>query len=307
MSNILITGINGFLGSSLATHCKEGNHVIGLVRERNHKTKDNYLTGCTLVQGDIINLDLLKRIVNDYEVDLIYHLAAQSIVKLANTNPKDAYLSNVIGTVNVLEAVRQINPKIKVVCASSDKAYGIHYELPYIEIMDVRSGDPYSTSKACGDLIAQSYAKTYGLNVKIIRSANIYGPGDLNLSRIIPGTISRIIKGKKPILYSGVEDFKREYIFVNDVCTAYQILAKSGISGQAYNVGDEEFLTVKEVIEHICREMNWIGGIDYIERPFGEIPFQYLSSEKIQKLGWNKTVKFNVGLKASINWYLEHI
>jgi len=250
MSNILITGINGFIGSHLAVYLKEDNHVIGLVREFNHKTKDNYLKGCTLIQGDIMNLELLKRIINDYEIETVFHLAAQSIVKLANTNPKDAYLSNVIGTVNVLESVRQINPKIKVVCASSDKAYGVHEDLPYLETMDVRAGDPYSTSKACGDLVAQSYAKTYGLNVNIVRSANVYGY-DLNLSRIIPSTITRILKGQKPLMYSGVVNFKREFIHVHDVCAAYNIISEVGEPGEAYNIGDDQFHTIGEVVERI--------------------------------------------------------
>jgi len=300
--NILVTGINGFIGSHLAVYLKEDNHVIGLIREFNHKTKDNYLKGCTLVQGDVMNLELLKRIINDYEIDTVFHLAAQSIVKLANTNPKDAYLSNVIGTVNVLEAVRQINPKIKVVCASSDKAYGVHDDLPYVETMDVRAGDPYSTSKACGDLVAQSYAKTYGLNVNIVRSANVYGY-DLNLSRIIPSTITRILKGKKPIMYSGVKDFKREFIHVHDVCQAYNIIAQIGKPGEAYNIGDDEFHTIGNVVEMITELMEVGGDIEIIERPFKEIPFQYLSADKLKALGWQKTFGLSIGLIDTIDEY----
>jgi len=263
--NILLTGINGFIGSHLAVYLKEDNHVIGLVREFNHKTKDNYLKGCTLVQGDVMNLELLKRIINDYEIETVFHLAAQSIVKLANSNPKDAYLSNIIGTVNVLEAVRQINPKIKVVCASSDKAYGVHEDLPYVETMDVRAGEPYSTSKACADLVAQSYAKTYGLNVNIVRSANVYGY-DLNLSRIIPNTITRIMKGQKPVLYSGVAGFKREFIHVHDVCMAYSIVSEEGKPGEAYNIGDDEFHTVKDVVIRICEIMECSPEIEFINK-----------------------------------------
>jgi len=304
--NILITGINGFIGSHLAVYLKEDNHVIGLVREFNHKTKDNYLKGCTLIQGDIMNLELLKRIINDYEVETVFHLAAQSIVKLANTNPKDAYLSNVIGTVNVLEAVRQINLKIKVVCASSDKAYGVHDDLPYLETMDVRAGDPYSTSKACGDLVAQSYAKTYGLNVNIVRSANVYGY-DLNSSRIIPSTITRILKGQKPVIYSGVKDFKREFIYVGDVCSAYVHIAGFGEPGEAYNIGDNEFYSIEEIVDYICKIMHWKGGIEFIERPFKEIPFQYLSAEKLKKLksAWFKRYNIDLGLQITINEYRE--
>jgi len=300
--NVLITGINGFIGSHLAVYLKADNHVIGLVREFNHKTKHNYLTGCTLVQGDIMNLELLKRIINDYEIDTVFHLAAQSIVKLANTNPKDAYLSNVIGTVNVLEAVRQINPKIKLVCASSDKAYGVHDDLPYVETMDVRAGDPYSTSKACGDLVAQSYAKTYGMNVNIVRSANVYGY-DLNLSRIIPSTITRILKGQKPVLYSGVLHFKREFIYVDDVCMAYKLIAQKGISGEAYNIGDDQFHTIEDIVEMITELMEVESKYELIERHFKEIPFQYLSADKLKALGWHKVVAIGNGLQQTINEY----
>ncbi len=311
--NVLITGINGFIGSHLAVYLKEDHHVVGLVREFNHKTKHNYFKSawankpdCTLIQGNVMNLELLKRIINDYEIDTVFHLAAQSIVKLANTNPKDAYLSNVIGTVNVLEAVRQINPKIKVVCASSDKAYGVHEELPYVETMDLRAGDPYSTSKACGDLVAQSYAQTYGMNVNIVRSANVYGY-DLNLSRIIPNTITRILKGQKPVLYSGVADFRREFIHVHDVCKAYQIIAKDGKPGEAYNIGDDQFLTIKEVVLGICKKMEVDSEIEIIERPFKEIPFQYLSADKLKALGWVKTIDIDRGLEMTIDEYRRNL
>jgi len=311
--NILVTGINGFIGSHLAVYLKEDHNVIGLVREFNHKTKREYFKSawankpdCTIVQGDVMNLDLIKRIVNDYEVDTIFHLAAQSIVKLANTNPKDAYLSNVIGTVNILEAVRQINPKIKVVCASSDKAYGVHEQLPYLETMDLRAGDPYSTSKACGDLVAQSYAQTYGLNVNIVRSANVYGY-DLNLSRIIPNTITRILKGQKPVLYSGVANFKREFIHVHDVCSAYNHISEEGKPGEAYNIGDDQFHTIREVVLHITRLMDVKSEVEIIERPFKEIPFQYLSADKLKSLGWIKTISLEQGLEQTINEYRSHL
>jgi len=159
MSRILITGANGFLGNRLALHLAEkpDNLVFGLYREKNHKSDSFKSSNFTYkLKCDINDLEGLKRIISDYEIEVVYHLAAQSIVRIANTNPLYCFQNNVMGTANVLEAVRQINPKIKVVCASSDKAYGEHEELPYQEDFALKAGDPYSTSKACGDLVAQS-------------------------------------------------------------------------------------------------------------------------------------------------------
>lgn len=304
---ILITGVNGFLGSRLAMLCANPNdNIFGLFRERNHKTPMHWpqIVQC---KCDINDLEGLKRIISDYEIELVYHLAAQSIVRIANTNPLYCFQNNVIGTANVLEAVRQINPKIKVVCASSDKAYGEHDTLPYQEDFALKAGDPYSTSKACGDLVAQSYAKTYGLNVNIIRSANIYGPGDMNLSRIIPNTILRIKKGQKPQIYSGVMEFVREFVYVDDVCRAYQLVSEKGVPGEAYNVGTGEEFKVSELIELICRQMDWVDGIDVVEKSFPEIKTQYLSNDKIVNLGWLPTVLLEDGIEKTIAWYLAQL
>lgn len=307
MSRILITGANGFLGSRLAylsLNCDDSNTVFGLYREKNHKTPKE-AKPIVYLQCDINDLEGLKRIISDYEIEVVYHLAAQSIVRIANTNPLYCFQNNVIGTANVLESVRQINPKIKVVCASSDKAYGEHEELPYQEDFALKAGDPYSTSKACGDLVAQSYAKTYGLNVNIIRSANIYGPGDMNLSRIIPNTILRIKKGQKPQIYSGVMDFVREFIYVDDVCSAYQIAAHAGVYGQSFNVGTSHVFKVSDLIGKICVMMGWNEGIEVIDKSFHEITTQYLTSAKIELLyGWEPKTDINEGLKKTIAWYL---
>lgn len=297
----LITGVNGFLGSNLAIHLPGS---IGLVRDENKKTKTDWLYDTTLIRGDVLDLELLKRIITENEVTTIYHLASQAIVKYAYQNPKDTFLSNVIGTVNVLEAVRQINPKIKVVCASSDKAYGMQDSLPYRENMDVRASDIYSTSKACGDLVAQSYAMTYGLNVNIIRSANIYGPGDMNFSRLIPGTIRRILKGEAPIIYNNGSD-RREYIHASDVCEAYKLVADKSPAGEIYNIGDRTFLDTWEVVEGICKFMDFdYSRVKRVRRDeIREIPFQYLDASKLESLGWSKKIDSTEGLTKTILWY----
>lgn len=304
MKNILITGINGFVGSSLAEkEIERGNNVIGIVRDINRKSQLDILDKCTIIYGDILNSDLIDRVISDYEIDLVYHMAALSIVKIANDNPLNCYKSNILGTVNLLEAVRRINPEIKIVLASSDKSYGTHKILPYTEDMKLQPDDPYSTSKACADLIAQSYYKTYGLNINVIRCVNIYGPRDMNMSRIIPRTITKILNNEKPIIYSGVLEFKREFMFVEDVCEAYAMLAEKGVAGEVYNIGDVEFHTIQDIVETISKLMDYKDGYTILEKDFMEIPFQYMSAEKIKALGWSKKHSFIDGLKKTIDWY----
>lgn len=301
MKKTLITGTNGFLANRLV-EMTEG-EVFGISRSDNHKAEKK----CTTFYGSILDVEFLKRIVSEVQPDVIYHLAAQSIVKIANTNPRYAFEDNVMGAVNLLEAVRQINPGIKVCIASSDKAYGNHINLPYTEHMALQAGDPYSTSKACADLVAQSYYETYGLSVSIIRSANIYGGGDMNLSRIIPNTITKILKGEKPVIYSGVMDFKREFIHVDDVCRAYQLITEKGEPGEAYNVGTNDVCKVGDMVETICELMNWENGIDIVEKSFPEIKMQYLSSNKINALGWKPKVSMQEGLQKTIDCYANKL
>ncbi len=297
MKRTLITGTNGFIANRLIDLC--GGQVFGISRSDNHKA----IPKATTLYGDILDLEFIKRVVADNEIEVIYHLAAQSIVRIANTNPRYAFDVNVMGTVNLLEAVRQINPKIRILIASSDKSYGNHETLPYTEHMALQAGDPYSTSKACADLITQSYAETYGLNVSIIRSANIYGGGDMNLSRIIPNTINKILRNEKPVIYSGVMAFVREFIHVDDVCAAYLLIAEKGEPGEAYNVGTNDVCKVGDMVETICELMDWENGIELVDKAFPEIKLQYLSSNKINSLGWYPKVTMQEGLKKTIDWY----
>ena len=300
---VLLTGGNGFVGAHLAEmELDRGNEVVAIIRDFNHKTRHDILERCIVISGDVTYPDLVKRIIADYEIELVYHLAAQSIVKIANKNPVNCYETNIMGTLNVLEAVRQVNKGIKIVIASSDKSYGVHDKLPYTEDMALKPEDPYATSKACADLIAQSYHKTYDLNVNIVRCANVYGP-DMNYSRIIPNTITRILRGEKPQIYSGVLNYKRELIHVSDVCSAYRTVAEKGVPGEVYNIGDSEVFTVDEVVKRICRLMDYQGDIDIIGKDFLEIPFQYLSADKLKALGWEKKMQLTEGLIQTIAWY----
>lgn len=293
----LITGVNGFLANRLIDF--SGDEVFGISRGDNHKTEKK----CPVYYGDILDLEFIKRVISDLEITRIYHCAAQSIVRIANTNPLYCFNDNIMGTANILEAVRQVNPEIKVVCASSDKSYGEQPQLPYTEDMSMQSGDTYSTSKAAADLVAQSYHKSFGLNVTIVRSANIYGGGDMNLSRLIPNTIIKIINNEKPIIYSGVMDYRREFVYVDDVCRAYNTISENGVAGEAYNVGTGDVYRVGDLIEKICNYMGWEQGADVILKSFPEIKSQYLSSDKLKNIGWENKTGIDIGLGLTIDWY----
>lgn len=299
MNRTLITGTNGFLASRLIDYVD--GQCFGISRSDNFKTtkKERYTT----LYGDVLDYQFVCRAISDNEITHIYHLAAQSIVRIANTNPLSCLQSNIIGTANVLEAVRQINPKIKVVASSSDKSYGEQEILPYTENMSMQAGGVYSTSKACADLICQSYAKSYNIDVSIVRCANIYGHGDMNLSRLIPNTIIQILNNKKPVIYSDVLNYRREFIFVDDVCSAYVLLSEKGEKGQAYNVGTGGVYRIGDVVEIICKKMNWHDGVNIIPKSFSEITTQYLCSEKIRKLGWKPDIDLSLGLEKAIDWY----
>ena len=299
----LITGANGFLGS----HLCESMRGVGIIRDRNKKTNPEKLKNTTILYGDFTDLQFLRRVCSDYEIDTIFHVGAQSIVRIANTNPLDCYRSNVMGTINVLECAREFG--CKVIYASSDKAYGDCDTLPYTEETPLRASDPYSTSKLCGDMICQSYFLSYGVDVRIVRSANIYGP-DPNHSRIIPNTIRRILDGKRPQIYTGSMNYKREYVYIEDVVSAYHAIDLSGEPGEAYNIGREQPISVKDLVDKICSLMGYSGEIEIREKQFREIENQYLYGRKLMELDTidgNFKFKYSLerGLKKTIKWYSD--
>lgn len=305
MSNVLITGIQGFVGSNLALdQLSRGNHVVGILRDENHKGREDILSKCSIVKGSIEDISVVEHAVSYYEVDVVFHLAANSIVKIGVRDPVGTYMSNVMGTVNVLDVVRRMAPDAKTVVASSDKSYGSHDKMPYVEDMKLIPEDPYSTSKACTDMIAQSFNKTYGIDVNVVRCSNIYGPGDMNLSRLIPNSILRILRGEKPVLYSGVADYRRELIYVEDVCKAYALLVENGVPGEIYNIGINKFHTIADVVGAITSLMG-SDGYDLISKDFPEIPHQWMDGTKLHNLGWSHTVDLEEGLKRTIEWYRE--
>lgn len=305
MKNVLITGINGFVGSALAIdQLARGNRVHGIVRDTNHKTREDVLSRCTVVRGDIRDQRMIDDTVSKYDIDTVFHLAANSIVQHGVKDPVNNYEVNVMGTVKVLDSVRRINPEAKVVVASSDKAYGDHEVMPYVEDMKLNPGCPYSTSKSCTDMVSQSFALTYGLNVNTVRCSNIYGPGDMNLSRLIPNSILRCLRGEKPMIYSGVAGYRREFIYVDDVCAAYNLVASSGEPGEIYNIGINSFHTIEEVVRMISDIMGDVG-VEVVEKSFPEIRFQWMDGSKLAALGWDAEVSFEEGLRRCVEWYTK--
>lgn len=310
MKTALVTGANGFIGSAIAHRLLEMDvSVVGLIRDKNFKSRRDIMDRISVVYGDLCDYEAVRYAVTKYEVDTVFHLGAITVLRMAHVDPMTCYKTNVIGTVNVLEAARLGKHVKKIVVASSDKAYGNHTELPYVEGMALRPSDPYGTSKSCTDLICTSHAMSYGMDVSIIRSGNVFGPGDLNCSRLIPGSILRLLAGKPPVLYKGVTAFKREFMCIPDVVDAYIRVAEHGVRGEAYNVGGSGFQTIISTVEMIIEEMGNLGysvdGIhpEIVEKDFIEIKEQYLDATKLMGLGWRCKFPIRSGIAATIPWY----
>jgi len=312
--NVFVTGCTGFLGSWLtkALTDREAN-VVGLVRDT--VPRANFirlgLDRCiSTVRGEIENYFLLERIINEYEIDTVFHLAAQTIVTIANRNPIANFEANIKGTWNILEACHR-NPTVKkIIVASSDKAYGEHEVLPYKEEAPLKGSHPYDVSKSCADLIASTYYNVYKLPVCITRSGNFYGGGDLNFNRIVPGTIRSVTLNEPPVIRSD-GTLIRDYIYIFDAAEAYLLLAekmdKLVIQGEAFNFSNENQLTVLEITRKILELM---GREDLkpvvLNEATSEIKHQYLSTDKAKKvLGWKAKYSLEEGLKETIAWYKE--
>ena len=304
MQNVLVTGSNGFVGSALCERLLGmGKNVVGLVRDRNYKSRRDILDRCSIVYGDLRDYDVVRYAVSKYEIDSIFHLGAITILRMATFDPKTCYQTNVMGTVNVLEAARECGHVKKIVSISSDKAYGNHDIMPYKEDFALLASDPYSTSKSCTDLISQSYAYTYGMDVSVLRAGNIFGPGDLNKSRLIPGSILRGLEGQAPVIYKGVGNYKREFMYIDDVIDAYLCVQERGLPGEAYNVGGSGFQNIFATMEMIIEELGLDLEPEIVEKEFIEIKNQWLDSSKLESLGWECKFKIREGLKAAIEWY----
>lgn len=309
---VFITGAAGLLGSWLTAELlNQGADIVGLIRDRVPQSPlvlTSNISRINIVHGDICDYALMERVIAEYEVDTIFHLAAQTQVGIANRAPVSTFETNIKGTWVVLEAARH-NPTVeRVLVASSDKAYGDQTELPYHEDSPMQGLHPYDVSKSCADLIARTYANTYDLPVTVTRFANLYGGGDLNWNRLIPGTMRSVLRGERPIVRSD-GTFKRDYIYVRDAVRGYMMLAEqsdqSAVSGEAFNFGLDCPISVLEVINSIIALSDYPDLepiiLDEVEH---EIQDQYLSSEKVgQVVGWEPQYTLETGLKETMDWY----
>jgi len=312
----LVTGATGLVGASLVARLVEaGADVTCLVRDwvpQSELVRAGFLDKVKVARGDVREQDTLERVLGEYETDTVIHLAAQTIVGVANRNPASTFDSNIRGTWALLEACRR-SPKVKqIVLASSDKAYGEHEVLPYNEDAPLQGRHPYDVSKSCSDLIGQAYAATYDLPVAITRCGNFYGPGDLNWNRIVPGTIRSVLRGQRPIIRSD-GSYIRDYFYVEDGAAAYMLLAEKlaadpGLQGQAFNFSNEIQVTVIELVSRILALMEAELKPVIENAASGEIRRQYLSAEKARRqLGWKPLFTLDQGLTRTIEWYREFL
>jgi CDP-glucose 4,6-dehydratase len=315
--NAFVTGATGFVGAHVArTLVEQGARVVCLQRDAvraNPLDLFDLRRRVTVVNGSVEDFALMERIVVEYEIEAVFHLAAQAIVGAANRSPLSTFEANIRGTYSLLEACRRNETITRVVVASSDKAYGSHDRLPYREDDPLLGLFPYDASKACADIIARSFAHTYKTPVAVSRFANIYGPGDVNLSRIIPGTIVSVLRDEAPIIRSDGTPV-REFVYVDDVARGYLLLAEKidEAVGEAFNFGAGEPVQMLDLVNRIIKLAGKEGQVEprvmlqrKIER---EIDAQYLSADKAEaRLGWRAEVSLDEGLKRTIDWYRTHL
>ncbi|MFN0277733.1 MAG: GDP-mannose 4,6-dehydratase [Pyrinomonadaceae bacterium] len=310
---VFVTGATGLLGSWLTAKLAAlGADVVVLIRDwvpESELFQNNSMANATVIRGDLTDQQLLERILNEYEIETVFHVAAQTIVGTANRSPISTFESNIRGTWCLLEAVRRSSLVKQVVVASSDKAYGEHDDLPYHEDAPLQGRHPYDVSKSCADLIAQSYAHTFDLPVCVTRCGNLYGGGDLNWNRLIPGTIRSAIRGESPIIRSD-GTYIRDYFYVEDAAIAYMMLAEKmsndpKICGHAFNFSNEIQMNVLDVTLKILNLMNRDDLTPTIlNDASNEIQHQYLSAEKARHtLGWKPEFSVDAGLERTIGWY----
>lgn len=311
-----VTGATGLVGGWLVKSLvAAGADVVCLVRDwipDCELVRSGHLDKVKIVRGDICDQEMMERALGEYEIDTVIHLAAQTIVGIANRNPVSTFEANIAGTWRLLEACRR-SPKVKqIVIASSDKAYGDQDILPYDETTPLQGQHPYDVSKSCADLISYTYAKSYDLPVTITRCGNFYGGGDLNWNRIVPGTIRSILRGQAPVIRSD-GSFVRDYFYVEDGAAAYMLLAEKlarnpELRGEAFNFSNELQVTVLELTHKILAQMGSDLQPDVRNEASNEIKHQYLSAAKAKRmLDWEPLYTLDSALQQTIQWYTDFL
>jgi CDP-glucose 4,6-dehydratase len=313
---VFVTGATGLVGSWLVKRLLvAGATVVCLVRDwipQSEFNRTNLLDHVQIVRGDITDQPLMERILGEYEISTVIHLAAQTIVGIANRNPVSTFEANIRGTWCLLEACRR-SPTVKqIVVASSDKAYGDQEILPYDESTPLQGQHPYDVSKSCADLISTTYAVSYNLPVVVTRCGNFYGGGDLNWNRIVPGTIRSILRGERPLIRSdGL--FVRDYFYVEDGAAAYMLLTETlannpDLRGHAFNFSNEIQITVRDLVQQILDMMDSTLEPDIRNEASNEIRYQYLSARKAREmLNWSPLFTLESGLQHTIEWYRQFL
>jgi CDP-glucose 4,6-dehydratase len=312
----LVTGATGLVGSWLVKRLlASGADVVCLVRDwvpQSELVRDALLSQVKVVHGDVREQDLLERVLGEYEVDTVFHLAAQTIVGIANRNPVSTLDTNIRGTWALLEACRR-SPAVKqIVVASSDKAYGEHEVLPYAEDAPLTGRHPYDVSKSCADLLSQMFAASFDLPVTVTRCGNFYGGGDLNWNRIVPGTIRSVQAGQRPIIRSD-GNYVRDYFYVEDGAAAYMLLAeqmaqRAELRGEAFNFSNGVQITVLELVREILSLLGSNLVPEVRDEASREIRRQFLDPNKAQRmLGWQPLFDLSSGLARTIDWYQEFL
>jgi len=313
---VLVTGATGLVGGWLVQRLEQVEaEVVCLVRDWAPQSllhQTGAIDRVRVVRGDLCDQPLLERVLGEYEIATVIHLAAQTIVGIANRNPASTFESNITGTWKLLEACRR-SPRVRqIVVASSDKAYGDAPVIPYTEETPLAGRHPYDVSKSCSDLIAQTYATTYGMPVAITRCGNFYGGGDLNWNRIVPGTIRDVLRGRRPRIRSDGQ-FIRDYFYVEDGAAAYlhlaeQLAVRPELAGEAFNFSNETQVTVLELVEQILQLMHSALEPQVLNEACHEIRHQSLSADKARRLlNWQPLFSLEQGLARTIQWYTQHL
>ncbi len=313
---VFVTGATGLVGGWLIRRLLEAEaDVVCLIRDwtpNSELYQSRMIDKVTVVSGDLCDQAVLERALGEFEINTVMHLAAQTIVGIANRNPVSTFEANIGGTWKLLEACRR-SPKVgQIIVASSDKAYGEAKVLPYTEETPLEGRHPYDVSKSCSDLIAQTYAVTYKLPVVITRCGNFYGGGDLNWNRIIPGTIRSVLRDQRPLIRSD-GSFVRDYFYVEDGAAAYMFLAEQlarrpELAGSAFNLSTEIQLSVLDIVQQVLREMHSTLEPEILGEASHEIPHQYLSARKARELlNWQPLFTLEEGLRRTIEWYTNYL